>query len=461
MARPEGDVAAKNEVAVSSQPAAAKTPVRSTRQPLRQPSHAASASNGSGFPQPHPEASEPLRFPGAPLPTSLYNALGTRWSGQWLFALVAASIVTIAGYWVLDSAGHDTLRGLAVIVGAVIGFFVLAAMSAASGTISRSDQAYPAEYRELYERCRQAWTRLRKLDLSPEHNQVREDLLGVAAALKRDGQQWLDGSGYLRTWRDLHTAEEDLIRIDSEAEVAACGFEDLLRLAQSDMPTSEQLQAEIKAAIPHLAPNAGGNFVPPVAYPEPADPDTARLRIRSVRIAINDDREDKWHQILRARNGLLLTGMITYFIEFVLLLTAVADGVHVRVLVSAIAFWAIGALASATHQWFARTSAQRESEDFGFANANMICAPLISGLVAVLAVAIVAQVHFSIAGQEFGASLTSWPATFDWNRNPAAIFLAALFGLTPSLLFNWLQSEANGVLESLKASEPTGGKGAK
>jgi hypothetical protein len=53
-------------------------------------------------------------------------------------------------------------------------------------------------------------------------------------------------------------------------------------------------------------------------------------------------------------------------------------------------------------------------------------------------------------------SFDHWHQTFNWTLNRGGYFWAALFGFTPSLLFQLLQSRVDSIKSSLDSSRATG-----
>ena len=397
------------------------------------------------------------RYPGAPIPTGLLIALGDRRTGQWSIGLATAVVLTVVLYWRFTASGVPGTRLWTLVVAAAVGLGAGWYMSGRAAAIRRSTDAYPEQEQEIRNRCAEAWARLPAVGSDAEA--IRRSLRRLDQELVREGPQWLDGAGYLDAWDHLHNAEENLLLIDTTTEVTATGLNDLLRLHNSRVAAKSKLIDELKEAIPHLSSTSGSNLNPPLAQPNPCDPDSARRRIKNVRAAINQDRAGKWRQVIKARNGLGQGVLATAVITYAMVAVAVVVGLDPRMLISAGVFYGVGAAVSAAHQLTLRSRSQGEIEDFGYANVKLLVAPALAGLVAVLAVATLAQASVSFGNQTYGAHFESWQATFDWTRNPDAIWVAAVFGFAPSLLFAIFQARVNGVLDSLKSSQPSGGKG--
>jgi hypothetical protein len=400
---------------------------------------------------------EPRRYRGEPIPAGLLIALGDRRTGQWSIGLATSVVLMVLLYSGFAGRGIPGAAFWSVVLASMVGVAAGLFMSNRAAAIQASTEPYPEQESEIRERCSQAWSRLASI-VSTDAELIRRSLRRLDDELKRTGPQWLDGAGYLDAWSHIHEAEESLLPIDTDTNIAAAALNDLLRLNNSDIGSKEKLADELKQAIPHLSANSGSNLNPPAPQPVPSDPSTAKQRIKNVRIAINEDREGKWRQVLKARNGLGLGVLAASLITYVMVAVAIDVGINPHTLISAGVFFAVGAAVSMAHQLALRAKSQSEVEDFGYANVKLLVAPVLSGLVAVLAVAILARASIPIGSVTYGQRFQSWQATFDWIRNPDAIWVAAVFGFAPSLLFAILQANVDGVLKSLKSSQSSGGK---
>ncbi len=396
----------------------------------------------------------PTRFSGRPLPSDLLAALGTRRGGPWLIGLASATLTTVLAYWVMGQLNWAVQQPLSVIAGIVAGWLLGWAFAALAGGIDEAKRAYPDQEQELRDRCGYGLARLATItttSTSPLKTEVERKLASIGTDLDLNGPRWLDAAGYLNAWTRLHEAEEDMLLIDSADDVVAAGHEDLLRLNGSEIPAKDKLAQEITESL-LLIPVA-----PAVASPAVASPaGVAARRIRSVRMAINRERESSWDQVVRSRNGLITAAVVGLLISYLLVILAIGFRPQANSLVSALVFALVGASVSAAHQLFVRSQAHNDVEDFGYSNVQLLVAPIISGLVAVLAIVVLTQIQLTINGQTFGGSFTSWQTTFDWRKNSSGIGLAIVFGFAPSLLFSFLQRRVDGALSSINSSNSGG-----
>jgi len=396
------------------------------------------------------------RFPGAPLPISATIAIGTRRAGPWMIGFVTAIVATV----LVLSTGFSPLipdrRVVPLLAGALAGLLAGVGAARIAGKATSAGALYPEQVQELRERAQEVCGRLIELQGPAGWNarDVDRSLGDLVQMLGRDGPQWLDATGFLDAWSQLHEAEQDLLLVDSTREVTSGALYDLLRVTNSMIPGKDQLQAELMAALPFLSNEAADQIRAP--HVESLNEPVARKRIRHVRTAINEDREEQWAQIVRSRNGLLTAGAVTMGIAYLLVVLAVGFSAAARPMGSALVFALIGALVSATHQLFVRSNDPGDVEDFGFSAVKLAVVPVLSGVVAVLAVVLLTQIQLTLSGQSFGGSFTSWQAIFDWRKNPSALMVAIIFGLAPSFFFSLVQSRVDDAMASIRSSQASG-----
>jgi hypothetical protein len=391
-------------------------------------------------------------FPGGLLPSSLMIVLGARRSGAWMFGFVVAIVVTIL---VLGThftvAGWDS-RVLPLVVGALAGVVAGALVAYPPSRVRTSRATYPDQVDELHERVREAIDRLTCSKIDPEcegpvADTVGDLLCGVLDQVAQEGPHWLDGSGFLDCWSSLHEAEENLILIESITEVLAIADYDLLRLDGSMIATKDALSKKLSGAVDTLKK-------------KPLDPDDegfARRQVRTVRMAIDEHREQQWDQLVRSRNGLLTAGVMATGLAYLIVVLAVGFHAASFALGSALVFGLVGAVVSATYQIQSRSNAPSEVEDFGFTTVKFAVVPVLAGLASVLGIVFFAEFALAVSGQTLGGTFSSWHAIFDWRKNTNGFAIAVLLGFAPSLFFTVLQNKANDAMKGLQSSQPSGG----
>ncbi len=401
--------------------------------------------------------SKEVNFVGWPLPNLFLLAIGTRRSGPWMTGFAVAIVVMVVVLGTKATLPNVDQRVVPLLAGAIAGLLVgvLVALTARSATCPAT--TFPDQEQELRQRAREAGARLAALQLKDDSvARIVETLLrSLDANLGRSGPHWLDGTGFLDAWTTLHESEENLLLIDSDVEVMAAALYDLLRLDNSKIAGKDALTAELKTSLPYLSKAAADQIG--VKHAANTNPPVARRRIRCVRMAINEDREQQWDQIVRSRNGLLTTSAFAMGVAYLLVVLGVGFSAGSKAMGSALVFALIGALVSVAHQLLIRSNSQSDVEDFGFSTVKLIVVALLSGMVAVLGVVLLTQIQLTLSGQSLGGSFSSWQTTFDWRKNPSALEVAIIFGLAPSLFFSLVQSRVDSAMDSIKSSQPSGG----
>jgi hypothetical protein len=270
-------------------------------------------------------------------------------------------------------------------------------------------------------------------------------------ALRRKWPGWLSGEAYLDAWEELHRGEEAAAIFAPRSIARAMAAQDLLRLKDSGVPQSDALTERAKAAIQTLEEEE----------PSVTQKEDARQDVRLGRNALNEYREEKWRGLIGFRDVLILTAALVWFFVYVSLLFAVAASVTSRPLLTASLFFLTGALVGLISQMLSQSRSDPGAvvEDFGLGIARVIAMPVLSGAVALLGVIIVAALHISV-----GAELTpsngagapvNWDKVFDWRMNGLGFGVAALFGLSPDRLFDFLK-KADNIKMAISSTEPSG-----
>jgi hypothetical protein len=277
--------------------------------------------------------------------------------------------------------------------------------------------------------------------------------------------EWALGYGYVRLWERLHRAEEEQLFSAPPDELIAEATRDTLRLKGSNIDNRDQLLDQLQRAASVVAFTAGvsvgvipGSSVVGLAPPFHAADDTiARQMIRQVRRAINEFRDDRRLALVRARNQLLRTIILTAFVTYQLLVLAILAGVPRPAFTSAIAFFLVGATVGLFNRLYLDASTETAVEDYGLSASRLLHTPLLCGLAAVGGALIVpllsVQINPTIDASAATIAAPTLTAIFDIAQRPFALVLAAVFGLTPSALISRLQSEAEKYKSDLKTSE--------
>ncbi len=345
------------------------------------------------------------------------------------------------------------------------------------------------------------------------------DLLAEELASAGD-VRWVTATGYVTAWTLMHRAEELLMLIAPRDDLLRSGFYDLTRLQNAHLDNRDDLlrngyQALRDLGVPrYLLARRVGHHAP--SRPAAADglngpragiavldeqERQARLVLVGIRRAINEHRDSKYAGLVQARNRAARTMTITAFATYGLLALAAIDGVSKQTMVRAMAIFLVGALVGLFSRLFdeSRADASATIEDYGLATMRLLTRPLLSGLAALAGVVMTISLPSAVTGAvpttaaapmhlpigtaqqtaEAGTAalaLTSPNGTvaaptsggavlgtganlsniFAIENDPFALVIAAIFGLTPGLLFGRLQKQTEELKADLRASAPGG-----
>jgi hypothetical protein len=337
------------------------------------------------------------------------------------------------------------------------------------------DRANPSEYEKLL----QGYETMRaRLDAAgpdaggPEIAVARVHLdeigrsLGVLEPPAAPGWRWAAAVGYVGLHERLHRAEEALLDLEDVADIRAEIAFDISRLSGSRITDSRDLVKRLESM--HTALGSGGD-----AAPTPG----VLAGLRRIRKTLNEFRDSRRAGLVRSRNNLFGTVIFTAMNAYVLLGIAMIMGAKPDQILAATVFYLVGAVVGLFRQLAAAGAADTHSEeDYGLSTARLIHTPLFSGLAGVGGVVLTL---IALAVTPRPATPSSTPATkqvakaqaiaakntdttsnevpslqkiFDLN-NPTAVVIAAIFGLTPSLLTTRLNSNAEKFKVDLRSTE--------
>jgi hypothetical protein len=167
---------------------------------------------------------------------------------------------------------------------------------------------------------------------------------------------------------------------------------------------------------------------------------------------------------VQVRNQLLKTVALTGCVCFSLVALAVLTEVAFIHLAMGIAFFLVGAIVGLFNQLRLDASAETATEDYGLATARLVHTPLFSGLAALVGVLVIPLLSLLANGVAAKES-TPLPSLGDlFGPSPVSFLLAVVFGLSPTVLLNRLQKEAEQYKADLKSSESLsqeGGRGSR
>ena len=345
------------------------------------------------------------------------------------------------------------------------------------------------------------WAAAAKMDKSPgvENYQMialREahkcyDEVDKLLRERRTGFDWVLGMGYVNAWGLIHRAEEALIEFEPMEMVVRGAIHDKLAIQNSTIENRDELFRDIIRAVTDMNAADRGYFSehqldkggeasstvlkelsfivkklneihPPqntaINTTSPTTQDIDKLRkeaqargrtaLREIRRTLNEYRDTLWEGLVRERNHLFatiaITGSMTHLLLCIAILTV--SPVASSIIVAATSFYLAGAVAGL----FGKISFESENnyaiDDYGLSVARLIAIPLLSGLAGVGGVLVTAL--FSGWGELQNLNFTT---IFD--TSPSHLVVAALFGLTPTLLVKSFQVRTNRYLSELQSSK--------
>jgi hypothetical protein len=179
-----------------------------------------------------------------------------------------------------------------------------------------------------------------QLGYRPGHNEIDQ-----AQVRSRAGLRWITGTGYIQMWNMLHHAEEALFYIESTEEVIAEALYSELRLQDSKIINQDKLLAKLRRAVTVMNGNTRSYYLneqPPNDTDannsgnagqqhsvgiDPQQERKARAVLNQVSRTINEFRDSRREGLVRARNQLRATVMITWLATYLIVVLLVTMNV--------------------------------------------------------------------------------------------------------------------------------------
>ncbi len=286
----------------------------------------------------------------------------------------------------------------------------------------------------------------------------------ISKKLVKKSLAWVTASGYINLWKEMHNAEEALIDLLPREVVVADAIYDEMRIQDSNIDNSDELLRKLRLAVSTLDPSAKAYLQPSPtgtqgASTTPAGPvetgpvsheveKQGRAILREVRHALNEFRDDRWEAIVRVRNQFVSTMILTGLTLYVLLQFTILAGVPPVAMITATAFYLVGALVGLFSRLYNESKTSKSIDDYRLALARTVATPMFSGLAAV-------------GGVLLTQKLTSLVDIFDPKNILSGLIVAAVFGLTPDLLIGVLQKQSEQYKTDLKSTAASQGEGVK
>ena len=373
-------------------------------------------------------------------------------------AVLAPGLLATTTLLVWLSAPHwpgwsNATGPVAFLTGVSLGIGLWIAFSLLLVRVSTVRNANPNVWRELSSELddQEAWFEERNVPLRAARHL---ETLSRELSSDRPAIRWAFGMGYVDLWRRLHRVDEARFDHMSDCEAAAEAVYDCERIEGSAIPNGQRLLDQLRCAVRILDPDATSYLRRPARRVRPVNgsPALAREIVRNARRAVNDFRDDRREGLVRARTLLLITVLATGIATFLLLGLAVVEEIPQSTVAVAAAFYLVAAIVGLVRQL--RDASSRDTvvgEDYGLGYARLIHTPLFSGIAGVAGVVLV-----SVVGPlAVGHNETSQPLSdiFSLSKNESGLVVAAVFGLTPTLLLARLQQQAESYKADLKSSE--------
>ena len=344
-------------------------------------------------------------------------------------------------------------------------------------------------------------------------HRAREELLGAAAApevvsvameyrSRLKGSKIANAAGFVRELEQaILTLDPGLgVYLDAERPPAPSTASPDAGASGTQAAGGATGGATTVAAVPPgpaaaPGPPAPGGGLPPTDS-EPDEVANARLVTRRIMRTIHEYRDSRRGGLVRSRNRLFATVIFAGSTAYAVLGLALVVNVGKTFVAAGVAFYLIGGVIGLFQQLRAASAADTVTEeDYGLSIARLIHTPLFSGIAAVAGVALSVlapvavppsktQTTTSAAATTTSASAapaqttTSPPAqtttspqattsannaqtgspaslkqVFDIGNYPAGILVAAIFGLTPTLLIGRLQQQTEQYKAELRGTE--------
>jgi hypothetical protein len=220
-----------------------------------------------------------------------------------------------------------------------------------------------------------------------------------------------------------------------------------------------------------------------------SDAPNQRQVVSRIMHTIDEYRDSRRAGLVRSRNRLFATVIFAGTVVYAVLGLALVVRVDPKLVTAGVAYYLVGGAVGLFQQLRAASAADTVTEeDYGLSTARLIHTPLFSGIAAVAGVALAVlapvaapssgtQTTMSTTGTQTTTSATSAAAgpaptttattsntpqtgtpvslkrVFDIENYPVGLVVAAVFGLTPSLLIRRLQNQAEQYKADLRGSE--------
>jgi hypothetical protein len=172
----------------------------------------------------------------------------------------------------------------------------------------------------------------------------------------------------------------------------------------------------------------------------------ARADIRKVKTALHKFTNERWDGLVRARNQLMATAVLTAFFTYILVIIAILANIPRMNTIDAMVFYFLGAIVGLFGRLFDERNADKVVDDYGLSTTRIIVTSLISGLAVLV-----------------GILFVTTSSTIDtiYKITPQNLVFAAILGFAPNILISTLQSKSEEIKAQIKGASPSDQKSGK
>jgi hypothetical protein len=295
--------------------------------------------------------------------------------------------------------------------------------------------------------------------------------------------RWATRGGYIDLWNRIHRAEEALIEAASAVALKQIADRDRLRLegAFEISPTLAQLLVDVtwwltpggrrwsrmagisalRSLLSGLRPvKASERPIDLLSVPPVTSLEEAQARLRLVTTAINAFREKNWAGLIQLRNRTVSALLITETVAYGLLALAIGTPVSNHVLVTAVVYFLVAAMVGLLNHVIQLRRSSIAVEDYGLEEARLKLLPAVAGLAGVAGVMFIAILTnpavvnaIRPSGEAGLVAPPDWDKIFSLSQNPLGLIVAAIFGLTPSLLVSRIRDLATTYERAIRSTQ--------
>jgi hypothetical protein len=394
---------------------------------------------------------------------------------------VVASIITVLAYLTpsfKNALGAGNYNWSVIAIGIVGSLLIWLLLSSFCMRFTTSNGANASEYKNIknhllyiksnanvWNEKNSATSTVSTNDHTADLYMLDEYIKAIEQELSNNDQSWVLGYGYISIWKKIHRAEEVMLSLMPTEVVIEQALHDKLRLEDSNISKSSTLLSWLQIAVSNLSPEsneylragdqASNNLARVKAQsqestsnsmitPQTRAKDVASLK--EIRRNINDFNDKHWEAVIRARNQLIVTALITGTFTFVLLCIPIIQSVNISLIVSAVIFYLVGSITGFFSRLYAESKNPTALNDYGLSQARLFVIPVLSGFAGIAGIFIRAQL----------APVAPTTASL-FELSLQNIVVAATFGYSPNLFINALQSKTQAYLKDIESSNPQGG----